>query len=162
VHATEHGMFLRAHQRHGARPFTPERANQYLAEVAEVAHRLGAEWVPRSTDELEAYFRRMRPELYVGPQARDTLAFLEVGGFTTPAEGATYRVIAAAAKALLPRWARTMCGFQLPPVVGSLTRRLAVDPATEVLVQTSRWLMGEALPAQLANERMSGHLAAVA
>ncbi len=160
VHATEHGMFLRAHQRHGARPLTAARADQYLHEVAEVAFRLGAEWVPRSNDELEAYFQRMRPDLYVGPQARDTLAFLEVGSFANPGETGAFRVIAAAAKALLPGWARRLCGFQLPPVIGPLTRRLAIDPATEVFVQTSRWLMGDSRPASLAAARVAHPAAA--
>jgi uncharacterized protein (DUF2236 family) len=154
VHATEHGMFLAAHQRHGRRPFSTARADAYLDEVADVAIRLGASWAPRSLDELDAYFRRVRPDLYAGAQARETLAFLEVGGFGRSAEASAYRIIAAAAKALLPSWARRMCGFQLPPVVGSLTRRLAVDPATDVFLSTSRWLMGTPLPSVLAHERV--------
>jgi uncharacterized protein (DUF2236 family) len=155
VHATEHAMFLAAHQRHGRRPFGPDRADAYLDEVAEIAIRLGATWAPRSVDELDAYFRRVRPELYAGAQARETLRFLELGGFGgRSAEASAYRIIAAAAKALLPSWARRMCGFQLPPVVGPLTRRLAVDPATDVFLTTSRWLMGRSLPSVLAHERV--------
>lgn len=39
--------FLRAHQRYGRRPLSPEEADQYVNDMAEVAIRLGSDVPPR-------------------------------------------------------------------------------------------------------------------
>ena len=155
VHATEHGMFLRGYQRYAPHALTPDEADQYLDEVAVIAERLGAEWVPRSLDELLSYFLRVRPELYRGPQAEPTIRFLESGdgAFSSPIEMAGYRLGAAAAKGLLPRWAREMLGFQMPLPLGLTTSRMVVRPATVGFLETTRWLMGEPIALDLARRR---------
>ena len=156
VHATEHGMFLRAYQRYARSPLSPEDADRYLDEVAEIATRLGADWAPRSVDELLSYFLRVRPELYRGPQAEPTIEFLETGSgaFSSPVEQAGYRLGATAAKGLLPSWARELLGIQLPVPLGVATSRLVVRPATIAFLETTRWLMGEPLALELSKRRV--------
>ena len=70
IHVAEVASFLASSQRYGSRPLTPEECDQYYEEVAPVALALGANWVPRSSAEVESYFLRLRPELYAGPQAK--------------------------------------------------------------------------------------------
>lgn len=153
VHTTEYAMFLRSYQLHAAHPLTRAQQDQYLAEVAEVAYRLGANWVPSSRDELEAYFRRIRGELYCGPQARGTLEFLQTGAFPDPAATAVYQVIQRSAQATLPSWARRMCGLGLAPVIGPVAEAVALRPATEAFVRTFRWILGDSPQLAAARER---------
>lgn len=151
VHTSEYSMFLRSYQRHAERRLTRTEQDQYLAEVAEVAVRLGATWVPRSVDELESYFERVRPELYRGPQARRTLRFLQEGAFPDPASRAVYQLIQRSAQATLPGWARRMCRLEPMPVVGRLAEAAALRPGTDAFLAAGRWILGE--PPQLAAAR---------
>ena len=153
VHTTEYAMFLRSYQLHAGRRLTRSQQDQYLAEVAEVAYRLGATWVPRTRDELEAYFRRIRSELYCGPQARGTLQFLQRGAFDDPAASAVYQIIQRSAQATLPSWARQMCGLDLPPVIGPVAEAVTLRPATEAFVRTFRWILGDSPQLDAARER---------
>lgn len=155
VHTTEYAMFLRSYQHHAATPLTRAQQDQYLTEVAEVAYRLGATWVPRTRDELEAYFRRIRVDLYCGPQARETLRFLQSGAFPDPAAAAVYQIIQRSAQATLPSWARQLCGLELPPLIGPVAEALTLRPATEAFVRSFRWILGEPPQLEAARDRVT-------
>jgi uncharacterized protein (DUF2236 family) len=107
VHAAEMYCFVEATQRFGARRLTKNECDAYYKETAPVAIELGAEWVPTSSSEMEAYFLHVRNELYGGPQALDARDFLLRGVARRPEDRAVYSLIAAAGVSLLPRWART-------------------------------------------------------
>jgi uncharacterized protein (DUF2236 family) len=147
VHAAETSSFLCSAQRFGRSRLDPEQCDRYLAETAVVAYELGATWVPRSRAELDAYFRRLQPDLYAGDQARETRDFLLRGVARRPEDHVVYTVIAAAALSILPAWARGELGVPNPPLVD----RLFVVPLARALCATVRWaLPGE--PSLLAED----------
>jgi uncharacterized protein (DUF2236 family) len=149
VHAAEHGCFLWAYQRYAHRSLTEREIDRYLDEVAPVARRLGARWVPRNQEQLEAYFCRLRPQLYCGPQARRAYQFLERGAFRDPGTRTVYLLLVRAAKATLPPWARELAGIELLP----LEDIVLTGPAVDVLGRVLRWAIGEPLPVTAARQR---------
>jgi len=149
VHTVEHACFLWSYQRHATRPLAQREADRYLDEVAAVALRLGARWVPRNQEQLESYFRRVRPELYRGPQARRAFDFLAAGAFDDPVTHAVYALQVRTAEATLPPWAQRAAGIQFLP----LEETLVIGPAFEVLARLLRWGVGEPLALVAARER---------
>jgi uncharacterized protein (DUF2236 family) len=137
VHVAEVSTFLHSAQRFGPRRFTREQCDAYYAETSAVAYELGATWVPRSVDEVKAYFRRIRPDLYAGPQALSARAFLLRGVGTKPEDRAAYAVLAGAAVSLLPGWAKAELGLPAIP----LADRLVVVPLGRALTFGLRWAL---------------------
>ncbi len=135
IHVAEMSSFLHAAQRFGPQRFTPAECDEYYAETAPVAYRLGAAWVPTSVDEAKAYLRRVRPDLYAGPQALDARNFLLRGVARRPEDRAVYAVVVAAAVSLLPRWARAELRLPHPPVVDGAV----VVPLGRALCAGLRW-----------------------
>ncbi|MGH9091586.1 MAG: oxygenase MpaB family protein [Acidimicrobiales bacterium] len=135
VHVAEVWSFLRAAERFGERVVTPEDRDAYLHETAPLALHLGAEWVPRSVDEVHAYLRRVRPQLYAGTQAMAARRFLLRGVARTPDDRAVYAVITAAAVGLLPGWARRELRLPRPPLVDALV----VTPVARAFCSGLRW-----------------------
>lgn len=142
IHVAEMSSFLHAAERYGPGSFDSAERDQYYAETAVVALELGAEWVPRSADEVEAYFQRMRPELYAGPQAVAARDFLLRGVARRPEDRATYAVVAAAAVSLLPGWARQELRLPNPPLADALV----VTPVAQVMCAALRWAITGAAP----------------
>jgi len=135
VHAAEMYCFLQATQRYGARRLTREECDRYYKETAPVAIELGAEWVPRSVDEMDAYFLRIRKDLYGGPQALVARDFLVRGVARKPEDKAVYALIAAAGISLLPHWARAK--LKIPTL--TLLDAAVVTPAARLLCIGLRW-----------------------
>lgn len=143
VHVAEVSSFLHASQRFGSHHLSDADCDDYFAETAAVAYELGAEWVPRSSDEVEAYFRRVRPGLYAGPQARAARDFLLRGIGTRPEDRVVHGVLAAAAVSLLPGWARSELGIPAPPMVDAVI----VVPLARILCDGLRWAVtGDGAP----------------
>ena len=63
VHIAEIDSFLTAHQRYGAEPLDAAGRDEYVAQTAVVAERLGAVDPPRSEQELRDQLAAYRPEL---------------------------------------------------------------------------------------------------
>lgn len=142
VHCAEIDSFLAAHQRYGERPLTARQLDRYVDDMAEVALRLGADWVPRSYGELQEYLEGMRPELAAGEQAKETAQWL----LSTPAHPSGWlpqMVLNIAAIGLLPAWVRRDLGLVLTPWVDpvDLIDPLAVQPAAAALVRTIGWAL---------------------
>ena len=135
VHTAEVDSFLRAVLRFGPHHFDRAECDAYFAETAVVATDLGAEWVPRSVDEVDAYFRRMRPELYAGPQALAARDFLLRGVARRPKDQAVYRILIAAGVSVLPGWARQELRLPAPPLLDAVV----VTPLAEILCAGLRW-----------------------
>lgn len=139
VHVTEVDSFARAHQRYGRQRLAPARYDDYVAEMAEVGHRLGAAALPTTLEGCRQYLRDIRPQLVFDTQARDAVRFLLAPNLPLPARPAM-AVVSAAAIDLLPAWARRMMGFP-PTVLG--VNRVAVRPAARVTFGGLSWLLGE-------------------
>jgi len=162
VHIAEIDSFLRAYQRYGAKPLTPDEADQYVAELAMVAELLDAETVPRSVADLRALLEEFRPELKVGDQARDALRFLMWPPVPMAMRG-VYGLVAAAAVGLLPGFARRDLGLPTVPFADPLV----VRPATILGTRTLGLVLGrlpdpEALRAEVDARRATAAAEAAA
>jgi uncharacterized protein (DUF2236 family) len=135
VHAAEMYCFLEASQRFGARRLSKAECDRYYKETSPVAIELGAEWVPCSVDEMDAYFLRIRNDLYGGAQAMAARDFLVRGVARKPEDRAVYGLIAAAGISLLPRWARAKLKILTLPMVD----QTVVTPAARLLCVALRW-----------------------
>src|SRR5690606_9802965 len=119
VHLTEVESFLGAYQRYSTRPLLPAEADAYVAEMAQLGHRIGAAQPPTSVAEMNAAMEAFRPELRIGRQARDAVRFLLVPPFPLIARPA-YGIVAGAAVSLLPSWARRMLWLPVAPGIEPL------------------------------------------
>jgi len=135
VHVAEVSSFLRAHRRYHLRPVSGDDLDAYYAETAVVAELLGATEVPRSREEVRAYFAGVRPQLAVSERTRETLSFILQPVGRDPVSQSASRVLGLAAVGTLPRWARELYGAGQPAVI----ERGVVIPAAAALLVTLRW-----------------------
>ena len=135
VHVAEVFSFLQAARRFGTYRFGTAECDAYYAETAKVAYELGAEWAPRSAEEVVAYFLRVRPELYAGPQALAARDFLLRGVGERPGDRAFHALVAGGAVSLLPDWARS--DLRVPSLPG--VDPLVVVPLTRAFCGGLRW-----------------------
>ena len=138
VHVTEVDSFLRAYERYGDGRLTDRERVRYVAEMSEIGHRLGAEPLPQTTDELAASIRSFRRECRLTEQSAQAVRFLLFPPVPLTLRPA-YGLIGAAAVSLLPRWARWELMIPLPP----LTEPLAIRPAATALTRGIGWLLAD-------------------
>jgi uncharacterized protein (DUF2236 family) len=137
VHVAEVDSFLTAYRRYGSEPLSDADADRYVADMAVVVHRLGVPAPPRSTRALHDQIRAFRPELGGTAEARDAARYLLLQPPMHPVARGPYTVLAAAAVALLPRWARVPLHLPWFPVIETV----AVRPAGDALTRTLRWAL---------------------
>ncbi len=113
VHVAEVDSFLTAYQRFGPGRLSPDEADQYVAQTAGVAAKLGATTPPTSVAELRARIAAFRPELASTEASRDVARFLLLSPPLPLAARPGYGMLAAGAVASLPDWARRE--LRLPP-----------------------------------------------
>jgi uncharacterized protein (DUF2236 family) len=117
VHAAQVESGLAAAARYGL-ALTPAEQDQYVAEMTAAAELIGVPaasfaggGAPASVAELDAYFAAVRPSLATSQSTADTAAYLIGMPDVEPELAEAYQVVAAAAAASLPGWARDMYGF---------------------------------------------------
>ncbi len=137
VHVAEVDSFLRAYEHYGAGRLDPDTADGYVADAARVAAALGVVDPPRDRAELADRLASYRPELRGTAAARDTARFLLLTPPLPLPARPPYAVLAAAAVALLPRWARRPLRLPYLPLV----ERTGIAVAGQGLVRTIRWAM---------------------
>lgn len=137
VHIAEIDSFLAAHDRYGAECLTPDERDRYVAEAAVIARALGVDTPPTSVQELRDQLDAYRPELRGTPEAREAARYLLVQPPLPLAGRPVYGMIASAAVALLPRWARLPLWLPYLPV----TETIALRPAGAAVTRTIRWAM---------------------
>lgn len=149
VHVCEMASFLEAHLRYHPRPLRGDDLDRYYDETAVVAELLGATDVPRSRAEVAAYFDAVGPELEAGPDALETIRWIQSGKGGSPPERAAYQMLVGAAIDLLPAWSREMLRLRrITPVALGVVR-----PWTWVGLRTLRILGGTPLPIAQARAR---------
>lgn len=137
VHLAEVDSFLLAHQRYGRHPLDEAGCDEYVAQSAQVARRLGAQDVPTDVDGLHAALRSYRPELRATEAAREAAHFLRHDTpLPAPARPA-YGALWAAAVAMLPVWARAELGLRHVPALAGP----AVRAGGRALTGTIRWAL---------------------
>jgi uncharacterized protein (DUF2236 family) len=138
------------------RPLSTAEKDRYLAEQAPIGRMGGAEWVPGSVAELEAYVERMRPLMAMTEQTREFLAFLvgDVEGEwrATPRQQLERRLGLAASMTLMPVWARQLTGTHQPAVV----RRGYLGPSARLQARLVRWAYPVLPCVELATARALG------
>jgi uncharacterized protein (DUF2236 family) len=151
VHATEVSSFLAAHQRFVPFPVRGDAADRYYHEMAVVAEKLGATWVPRSRVAMAAYMRDMQGELAYGEQARDAVRFITtpIRSRNNPMVALAHQTLIQAAYGILPPAARELLGVQQPTVVDLAM----VRPATHLIMNTMRFAGGTPPPLVQARRR---------
>ncbi|HET8611448.1 MAG TPA: oxygenase MpaB family protein [Sphingomonas sp.] len=134
VHVAEATSFLRAWQRYGNRPLSPEQQDRYFAEFARIAEALGTDPVPRSRAGAERLIADMRGELSVSARTREVarLVLRQRPGnmLALPVQAVTFR----AAVDLLPAWARRMHGLRASGPAAPL-----VEAGAAGIARTIRW-----------------------
>lgn len=138
VHVAEVDSFLRAHQAYGRRPLDQTGADRYVAQVGQVAARLGVVDPPGSQAELAAALAAYRPELRGTAHAREAVDFLLHQPPLPRAARPAYDALVAAAVDLLPAWARAEL---------DLSARLARVRGVAV-TRTIRWALAPPAPAR--------------
>jgi uncharacterized protein (DUF2236 family) len=118
VHAALVESGLAAAARYGV-ALTPAEQDQYVAEMTAAAELVGVPAVsfaeggaPASVAELDAYFAAVRPSLATSQSTEDTATYLIGMPDVEPELADAWEVLAAAAVASLPGWARDMYGFE--------------------------------------------------
>lgn len=142
VHVAEIDSFLRAHQAYGARPLTAPERDEYVAQTAEVARRLGVLDPPLTERDLAARIAAFRPELRGTPEAREALAYILFRPPLGLIERPPYAALVAAAIGLMPRWTRRPLRLPWLPV----TERTVVRALGTLTTGTIRWAMTRPTP----------------
>jgi len=135
VHVAEVDSFLSAHQTYGAQPLTNEEADQYVFDMSLIAHKLGVPAPPTSVRGLRDQLAMFRPELKSTTESRDVVRYLLVEPPLDAVSRIPYSLIAAAAVATLPAWARG--DLRLPYL--PLTERAFIRPIGHAISAALRW-----------------------
>jgi uncharacterized protein (DUF2236 family) len=137
VHAAEVDSFLRAYQTYGSGELDDAGQDQYVADTAEVATRLGVLDPPRDRQELADCLTSYRAELRGTPEARSAARFLLLTPPVPTLLRPGYGLLASAAVGLMPRWTRWPLRLPYLPVVEAT----AVRAAGHAVTGTIRWGM---------------------
>ena len=137
VHVAEIDSFLLAHQTYGAAPLDQAGRDEYVAQTAVVAEKLGVVDAPRTEEELRRTVDSYRPELRGTDHAREAISFLVWHPELPAAARPAYLLLASAAIAQMPQWTRRELGLPSLP----LAERTVVRGVGELATRTIRWAM---------------------
>jgi uncharacterized protein (DUF2236 family) len=140
VHIAEIDSFLLAHQTYGAAPLDQTGRDEYVAQTAVVAEKLGVLHPPRTEAELHTRVEAFRPELVGTDHAREAISYLVWHPELPAAARPAYLLLASAAIAQMPRWSRRELGLPSLP----LAERTVVRGVGELATRTIRWAMAPA------------------
>jgi len=132
VHVAEIDSFITAHRLVGAAPLDEAGYDEYVAQMATVAERLGVVDAPTTLEGLRDQLEEYRPALRVSPQARDTIDFLLHDPPVPWTLRPGYRGLSACAVGSLQPWARAM-------VAPRARRHRAGLVAGRAVTQVIRW-----------------------
>ena len=108
VHITEMWSFVRGYQVYRGVQLPRALLDHYYDETRRIAEQLGAVAVPRSTDEVEAYFRSIQPQLAYTERSATVIEVLEQLRLGGPLLRPARALFLGGGAALLPRWARDL------------------------------------------------------
>lgn len=148
VHVAEVRSFMASYLRYGDPTLSIEQQDRYFDEVALIAEALGAENVPRTRTDIDAYIERMRPQLRFDSRTAEVLHLL----LTAPTPNVVTKpvgyMMARAGVDLLPDWGLEMAGIKLSPL-----RRKAIQSGMHLLAPSLRWALRNGVSAR-AKRRM--------
>jgi uncharacterized protein (DUF2236 family) len=112
VHVAEVSSFMAAHLRYLNPQLSLADQDEYYAETAMVAERLGAANVPTSRQAIEDYLRRMRPQLECGQRTLEIMRVLKDAPAPSRMAKPMGNLMMQAGIDLLPEWASRMLGIR--------------------------------------------------
>lgn len=136
VHVAEAESFLLAHRVYGRRPLDAAGRDEYLAQTAVVARKLGVPDPPTTEAQLRATLASFRGELRGTKEAHEAIDVLLKRPDLPAAARPAYRSLAASAIALLPPFMRTELGLPAPH---PLLERTLGRATGRVLTAGIRW-----------------------
>jgi uncharacterized protein (DUF2236 family) len=154
VHTCIPWAVMSAYDRY-ARPLSVAEKNQYLREQAVIGRMGGADWVPESVDELDAYVEEMRPRMGANEQLSSFLEFVAGKSEDLPVsrlERLDRWVSLRGSMALMPEWARTLTGTKVPESL----ERFLLHPSNRLRAKLIRWAYPELPCKRMALERVTG------
>jgi uncharacterized protein (DUF2236 family) len=137
------------------RPLTREEKDRYLREQAPIGRMGGADSLPESVGELDAYVERMRPRMAMTEQTRDFLDFLAGTSADFPVgrrERLDRWISIRASMSLMPEWAQRLTGTWQP----ALLQRLWLAPSDRLKAGLVRWAYPELPCKRIALARATG------
>lgn len=137
VHVAEIDSFLLAHQTYGDQPLDAAERDEYVAQTAEIARRLGVLDPPTTEAELREVIANFRPELSGSRDAREAVRYLLFKPPLPLAARAPYGVLVSAAIGLMPRWTRRHLRLPWLPIA----ERTVVRGLGTAAVGAIRWAM---------------------
>ena len=152
VHVAEIDSFLTAHQVYGAHPLDQAGRDEYVAQAAEIARRLGVLDPPTTEAELAATLAGYRAELRGTDDAREAVRYLLFKPPLPLAARAPYGVLVAAAIGLMPRWTRRQLRLPWLPI----SERTVVRALGGAATRTIRWALTPGGPQGAAADAASG------
>jgi uncharacterized protein (DUF2236 family) len=136
VHVAEVDSFLNTYQRYGSAPLDAGGQDAYVADTAVVARALGIDDPPTTVAELDEQLQAYRPELQGTTEARSAARFMLVRPPLPVIARPPYAVLATAAVASLPVWARWPLRLPYLPIAEATVVRAAGSG----IVRTLRWI----------------------
>jgi uncharacterized protein (DUF2236 family) len=141
VHTCIPWAIMTAYDRY-ARPLSTDEKNRYLREQAVIGRMGGADWVPETVAELEAYVETMRPRMQVNDQTRSFIAFLSGQGpdiRTRRLDRIDRFVSLRSSMSLMPEWARELTATNAP----ALVRHSVLHASNHARARLVRWVYPE-------------------
>ena len=137
VHVAEVDSFLRAHTAYGRHPLDAAGRDEYVAQAAVIARKLGVVDPPLTEAALADRLAAYRPELRATDHAREAVRYVVVRPPLPLAARPAYGVLVAAAVGLLPQWTRRPLGLPSLPAA----ERTVVRAGGSLATGTIRWAM---------------------
>ena len=133
VHVTAAWGFLNAYIRYADPSLSSKDQDRYFREGQVMGKGFGAQWVPASRAEADAYMAEMTPTLYANETVQEFLALVRNATPLGWAGKPMQRLVTQAAIDLLPKELQAQCGVQVSPFV-----RPTVRPMVRALAHTAR------------------------
>lgn len=137
VHAAEVDSFLAAHQTYGRRRLDRRGRDEYVAQTAVIAAKLGVLAPPTSESALRGVLAAYRRELGGSPVAREAIAHVRFRPPLSAAAKPAYAVLWRAAIGLMPDWTRAELDLPRP----SRLEPTLVRAGGHAAVGAIRWAM---------------------
>ena len=150
VHLVEVSSFLSAYQHLSTAPLSARACDQYIAEMTQVGHLLGAVDLPRDWSSTQAALQAYRAVLRFDDRAREILHVVE----SYPAEGLDkpfMALVLQSAMDIMPTWALAL--IQREP--GCLAAQTARRCALQVASQPIQWTLDERGVSAIARQRVN-------
>lgn len=134
VHLSEVESFLAAHQAFGARPLSPARCDEYVAQNAVIAEGMGVVDPPRTRAAMDEVLLNYRHELRRTDAAVEAAELLLKRPPLPPASRPAYQILVQGALSLVPAWALARLRLPYSPI-----REVMAKPIARTATGTLRW-----------------------